>query len=138
MLAEEVRAEENQFICVRRKKEPLFLLEIETIVSELLCLVFPIHHNGRIIFPWRPAIARMLRERHPHLNSLPRCHDGSGHGAVLAPCADGNIIFFSLRAHEKALFPPGLFLFTGARRQCIRNQAARSAGGRVDETIDSC
>jgi hypothetical protein len=62
VLAEEVRAEENQFICVRRKKEPLFLLEIETIVSELLCLVFPIHHNGRIIFPWRPAIARALRK----------------------------------------------------------------------------
>ena len=57
-----MRAEENQFICVRRKKEPLFLLEIETIVSELLCLVFPIHHNGRIIFPWRPAIARALRK----------------------------------------------------------------------------
>ncbi len=59
VLAEEVRAEENQCICVRRKKEPLFLLEIETIVSELLC---PIHHIGRINFPWRPAIARALRK----------------------------------------------------------------------------
>ncbi len=85
-------------------KEPLYLKEKETTIIELLCLV-PMRRVGALIFPWRPAIARVLRERHPHLRSLPRCHDGSGCGAVLAPCAEGNIIFFSLRAHEKAFFP---------------------------------
>jgi hypothetical protein len=85
-------------------KEPLYLKEKETTIIEFLCLV-PTPRVGTLIFPWRPAIARVLRERHPHLCSLLRCHDGSGRGTVLAPCTEGNIIFFSLRAHEKAFFP---------------------------------
>jgi hypothetical protein len=85
-------------------KKPLYLKEKETTIIELLCLV-PTRRVGALIFPWRPAVARVLRERHPHLCSLPWYHDGSGRGTVLAPCAEGNIIFFSLRAHKKAFFP---------------------------------
>jgi hypothetical protein len=116
-------------------KEPLYLKEKETTIIELLCLV-PTRRVGTIIFPWHPAIARVLRERRPHFCSLLRCHDGSGRGDVLALCAEGNIIIFSLHAHEKAFSPPGPFLFTGTRHQCVRNQAALRAGGRADETID--
>ena len=95
----------------------------------MLCLV-PMRRVGALIFPWRPAIARVLRERHPHLCSLPQCHDGSGRGAVLAPCAEGNIIFFSLRAHGKAFSRPvpSYLLAPGASASEIRLPGVQAAG----------
>ncbi len=121
----------------RRPDRLVYLKEKETTIIELLCLV-PTRRVGTLIFPWRPAIARVLRERRPHLCSLPQCHDGSGRGTVLAPCAEGYIIFFLCVLMRRLFSPTGPFLFPGARYQCIRNQAARRAGGRVDKTIDSC
>ena len=114
-----------------RNKEPLYLKKTETTIIELLWLV-PTCRVGALIFPWRPAIARVLRERRPHLRSSPRCHDGSGRGAVLALCAEGNIIFFSLHAHEK-VFLPARSLLIYWRQALVRQKsgcpARRRQGG---------
>ncbi len=113
-----------------RDKEPLYLKEIETTIIELLCLV-PTRRVGALIIPWHPAIARVLRERRPHLCPSPRCHDGSGRGAVLAPCAEGNIIFFFSACSREGFFPrpvPSYLLAPGASASEIRLPSVQAAG----------
>jgi hypothetical protein len=85
----------------------------------LLCLV-PTHREFALIFPWRPAIARVLRERRFATRVMM--------AADVAMCwlhapRRATSSFFSLHAHKKAFFPAQSLLLTYWRQEPARQKS---------------
>ncbi len=110
------------------KKKPPFLNCCVLFYFSFSCRV------GALIFPWRPAIVRVLRERRPHLC----CRVMMAADMVL--CWPHTLrrqqhLFYACA--QEGLFL-GPFLFTSASCAGRQKSGCPCAGGRVAETIVLC